>query len=362
METNKINEIIFNEVNDNKTPSVSYLVFSKDNIIHSISNGWSDIQNRKTTGEKTTYNAFSVTKTFTSLAVMQLAERNQVDIDQPVKKYLPDFPYSSEITLRQLLAHTAGIPNPIPLSWIHLTGEHAGFNRDLFFKSVFEKNPYTKSKPNEKFSYSNLGYVLLGQLIEKITGLTYEEYVRQNIFQPLKLEKDELDFVINDSAAHAKGYHKKNSFSYYILGMFIDKKKYLVKTEGDWKSFEDNYVNGASYGGLIGRPSALAKFAQDLLKANSVLISDEYKKKIFTENYTENKKPTGMSLGWYCGQLNGNRYFHHAGGGGGFYCELRIYPDLGIGSVIMFNRTGMSDARFLDKIDKFIIEDIKSES
>jgi hypothetical protein len=63
-----------------------------------------------------------------------------------------------------------------------------------------------------------------------------------------------------------------------------------------------------------------------------------------------------MCLAWFKGQLNSKTYFAHAGGGGGYYCEIRIYPDAGLGSVIMFNRTGMNDERVLDKIDKYFIE------
>ncbi len=99
---------------------------------------------------------------------MQLEEKGRLKIDEPVKQYLPDFPYSSDITIKQLLTHSAGIPNPIPLSWIHLVSEHHSFHRDDFFKPIFDKRNKTKFRPNEKFAYSNLGYVLLGQIIEKL--------------------------------------------------------------------------------------------------------------------------------------------------------------------------------------------------
>ena len=72
---------------------------------------------------------------------------------------------------------------------------------------------------------------------------------------------------------------------------------------------------------------------------------------LFDENVTNSNKSTGMCLSWFRGHLNGQEYFAHAGGGGGYYCEIRIYPKLGRGSVIMFNRSGMKDERFLDKLD-----------
>jgi D-alanyl-D-alanine carboxypeptidase len=286
---------------------------------------------------------------------LQLAERKKIDIEQPVKKYLPEFPYSPKITIRQLMAHSAGIPNPIPLNWIHIADEHKSFDRNNFFRKVFIKNNKTKSNPNEKYAYSNLGYVLLGQLIEKVSGLSYEEYVRENILKYLSVKPSDLDFTITNINNQAKGYHKKYSFSNIILGLLIDKSKLMDKSEGKWSLFKNNYVNGASYGGLIGTLDAFVNYIQELLKPNCKLITDEYKKMLFTENYTNNNRATGMCLSWFSGQSKGKKYFAHAGGGGGYYCEIRIYPDVGIGSVIMFNRTGMSDERYLDKLDKYVI-------
>ncbi|MFV5692722.1 serine hydrolase domain-containing protein [Flavobacterium sp. LT1R49] len=352
-----IDTILIKQVEENKTPSVQYVIFDKDRVIHRFQSGYADIKKQKKTTENTTYNAFSITKTFTALSILQLAEKKKLDIEQPIKKYLPEFPYSSEITIRQLMSHSAGIPNPIPLSWIHLAEEHNSFDRNAFFSKIFIKNSKTKSKPNEKYAYSNLGYVLLGQLIEKTSGLSYEDYVRENILNPLNIKQTELDFTITNRYQHAKGYHKKYSLSNLILGLLIDKSKYINTTEGRWNPFKDNYVNGVSYGGLIGTSNALVKYIQELLKPNCKLIKDDYKKMLFIENYTNNNKATGMCLSWFKGQLNGKQYYAHAGGGGGYYCEIRIYPDLGIGSVIMFNRTGMTDERFLDKIDKYIISE-----
>ena len=114
-------------------------------------------------------------------------------------------------------------------------------------------------------------------------------------------------------------------------------------------------IYGASYGGLIGTPDSFVIYVQELINPNSTLISAESKKLLFTENRTIKNKATGMCLSWFTGNLNGNRYLTNAGGGGGYYCEIRIYPELELGSVIMFNRTGMSDERYLDEIDKYIV-------
>jgi len=65
-----------------------------------------------------------------------------------------------------------------------------------------------------------------------------------------------------------------------------------------------------------------------------------------------------MCLSWFTDNLEGKKYFNHAGGGGGYYCEVRIYPEAGIGSVIMFNRSGMRNEKYLDKLDKYFFEDL----
>src|SRR5678809_725450 len=117
---NEIDNILIKQVQEGDTPSVQYYIFNKESVIHKFQDGFADIKSQIKTTVNTTYNAFSVTKTFTALSILQLAENKKLDIDHSVKTYLPDFPYSSEISVRQLMTHSAGIPNPIPLSWIHL--------------------------------------------------------------------------------------------------------------------------------------------------------------------------------------------------------------------------------------------------
>ena len=129
---NYLNEI----VKKGKSPSVQYILFDQNNILHNHSKGFADVLNKKNVNENTRYKAFSVTKTFTALAIMQLAEKGLFHIDESVRKYLPDFKYSKEITIRQLLSHSAGLPNPNPLSWIHTPRDHENFDRNEFFDKI----------------------------------------------------------------------------------------------------------------------------------------------------------------------------------------------------------------------------------
>ena len=342
-------------ISSHKTPSVHYIHFTAENVIYEFCKGLANIKAGTSITNQSAFHACSVTKTFTALAILQLQQEGKLNIEMPVKTYWPGFPYAGDITIHHLLSHTAGIPNPIPLRWIHLADEHLSFDRNAFFKSVFEKYRSIQTNPNEKFSYSNLGYVLLGQLIEKLSGKDYEQFITDSIITNMGLLQGELGFTITDFLNNVTGYQKNRTFMNMLLGFFLDKSKFMEKAEGKWKPFKPFYINGSSYGGLIGTANSFQKYVQQLLRANCSLINDENKKLLFTENYTNNKKSTGMCLSWFCSQLNGIKYFAHPGGGGGYYCELRVYPGINRGSVIMFNRTGISNERILDKVDKFFL-------
>ena len=141
----------------------------------------------------------------------------------------------------------------------------------------------------------------------------------------------------------------------FLMGSFLDKSKFMDKAQGKWKPFKIFYINGSPYGGLIGTANSFRKYVQELLTKDNSLLGDQSKNLLFTENHTNDNRSTGMCLSWFCSQMNGVKYFAHPGGGGGFYCELRLYPEINRGSVIMFNRTGISNERFLDKIDKYFV-------
>ena len=350
-----INDFLKDQVDNQQTPSIQYAFFNTDSIIYELSYGLRNIKTEEQVDVSTTYHLYSVTKTFTALSVLQLVQEGKVGLGKPVSGYLTGFPYPDNITVEQLLNHTSGIPNPLPLKWIHLAEENPGFNRDKFFAEVFKTHPGLDFEPGTNFKYSNLGYVFLGQLVEKVSGKSFEDYVRENILERSGVDPSDLSFKLEPSI-HAVGYHKWWSFSNAIFGLLFDKDKFMKKREGKWKPFNYFYNNGTSYGGMFGSAHGLIRYAQTLMQNNSVLLNNQYRKILFTETVIQNK-PTGMSLSWYTGSLKGNKYFAHAGGGGGYYVELRVYPELGAGSVIMYNRSGMTDKRILDKADSFFITD-----
>jgi CubicO group peptidase (beta-lactamase class C family) len=290
-ETSATEAMLKQELSSGKTPGISYAFFDASGVRYQYQGGLCDVAARKELNRLTMFHGFSITKTFTALAVLQLEERGQIRLEDPVTRYLPGFMYGDGVTIQHLLNHTAGIPNPIPLTWIHLAEEHGGFDRHAFFAQVFAKYPRLKSPPGDRFAYSNLGYIILGDLIAQVSGERYEDYITKHILNELAGPGD-LGFLI-DERVYAKGYQSRYSLMNLALGFFIDKRKFMGPAEGRWKPFRTFYMNGAPYGGILATAGGLISYGQALLQRGR-LITEAGKARLFTDHHTPDGRPTGM--------------------------------------------------------------------
>ncbi|MDA8105109.1 MAG: serine hydrolase [Nitrospiraceae bacterium] len=340
---------LMEELTPSDGPGIQYIIVDKDSVIFQCSSGLSDIQNRTPLRMNHTMAAFSMTKTITAIAILQLVERGIINLDDKVNRYI-EHPYNPDITIRHLLNHTSGIPNPIPLKWVHLANNDDKFNEGAALAHVLRENPKSNNVPGENYAYSNIGYWLLGKVIEAVTEQQYQAYVKQNIFKPLKLGPAEIDFKINDPSHHAKGYLAKYSFMNFFKS-FVTNSEVWGEYEGSWLHIENVYLNGPSFGGVIGSAKAFSRILQDLLSDESILIRENTKQLLYESEKTNSDKPIPMTLGWHVGDLNGLRYFYKEGGGAGFHSEMRIYPSVGFASVIMTNRTSFNSRKELSRID-----------
>jgi D-alanyl-D-alanine carboxypeptidase len=345
--TNGLNQYVRSAV-----PGLQYIVVSANRTLFEYAGGWADIQARKAMTLDTTMMAYSMTKTFTAIATLQLAEQKRLSLDDVIDRYLPNTVYHGHgITLHQLLTHTSGLPNPIPLRWVHLAAEHSRFDEAEALAVVLRKHADLTFEPGRKFAYSNIGYWLLGKVIEQVTGQSYAAYVRQNVLQPLLLSAHEMDFVIPDDGRHAKGYLKKYSLMNVVKSFLID-RKFIGDYEGHWLQLNGHYLNGPAFGGLIGTARGFSRFLEDQLRAESVLFGPEASRLLETRQTDGAGRPIAMTLGWHVGEANGTSTFFKEGGGGGFHCEMRIYPTRGIATVVLANSTEFNSTRFLNRFDR----------
>lgn len=341
---------LIEEMTPPDSPGIQYIIVDKSKVIFEYSSGLADIKNRTQLRVNHTMAAFSMTKTITSIAVLQLVERRLVNLDDKVDRYIKH-PYHPDITIRQLLNHTAGIPNPIPLKWVHLANSNDNFNEDAALDLVLKENPKSDNAPGENYAYSNIGYWLLGKVVAAATKQEYQTYVTKNIYLPLKLKPAEIDFKINDPSNHAKGYLAKYSFINLVKG-FVANKEVWGEYEGSWLHINNVYLNGPAFGGAIGSAKAFGRVLQDLLSEEPLLLEKSGVQLLYTAEKTNSGKLIPMTLGWHIGELKGLRYFYKEGGGTGFHGEMRIYPSRGLASVVMTNRTSFNTRKELSRIDE----------
>src|SRR5579872_1734842 len=261
----------------------------------------------------------SMNKMFTMVSTLQLVEAGKLSLDDTIGKILPDYPnqdVASRVTVRNLLTHTGG------------TGDIFGPDFEKNRLTLREHGDYLKlygargldHEPGAEFRYSNYGFVLLGAIIEKVTGTSYYDYVRSHVFQPAGMTATdslpESEAVPNRSA----GY---------------------MKQDGKWVPNTDTLpVRGTSAGGGYSTAGDLLRFAQAL--ESGKLIS----KASLAMATTPFKEHYGFGLG-----IQGEgplRSYGHGGGAPGMNGELRIFPELGVVVVCLSNLDPPAATRLAD--------------
>jgi D-alanyl-D-alanine carboxypeptidase len=295
--------------------------------------------------------AYSMSKTITAVAVLQLVESGRIGLDDPVERYLGSLqPYGPAVTIRQLLSHTSGTPNPIPLRWVHAASRHETFDEDVALAAVLKKHPRLSFSPGTRYRYSNIGYWLLGKVVERVIGERFAAYVVDHIVRPLGIKPRDLGYTVLDPAHHATGYLEKYSFMNVVKTLLID-RSLIGEYSGKWLSIGSHYLNGPAFGGLVGSAKGFGMFLQDQLRERSALFNDDTRRQFYAQQQTTRGITVPMTLGWHIGNLNRQQYFYKEGGGGGFHSMMRLYPRSSVGTVVMTNATGFDVAKLLNTID-----------
>ncbi len=275
----------------------------------------------------------SVTKQFTAASILLLEERGKLNVNDPVKKYLPDAPAAwDKITIFHLLTHTSGIPNFTSFPDYPKLEPFATTAEQLVAR--FRDNPLD-FQPGEKWSYSNSGYVLLGYLVEKISGETYAAFVRDNIFKPLGMNDSGYDSNSAIISQRASGYVRAgNGFENAgFINMTVPHAAgALYSTTGDLLKWEQ-----ALWGGKLLQPASLAKMT-----------------KPFKDNY---------AFGLMINTSAGHPLISHGGGIEGFNTELEYYPDDKLTVIVLGNVNGAAPGAIAHKLAAVSLGDeVKLES
>jgi CubicO group peptidase (beta-lactamase class C family) len=240
-----------------------------------------------------------------------------------------------------LLAHTAGVPNPLPLDWFALADEP--LDGDARLRALLGRHAELKAEPGTEYLYTNLGYWLLEEVIEAASGQDYADCMSEHVFGPVGVTAAEATFALPPPSGMAVGHTRQLSPMTLALWT-LTPGRYWDAPRGGWSRSARLRPHGRGYGGLYGNAAALAHVLQDLMRPDSRLLSAAGRARLFEPQHTRDGQPIAGALGWVIGELNGARYLGKQGGGLGFHGNVRIYPDLGLATVLLANRTEITQS------------------
>jgi CubicO group peptidase (beta-lactamase class C family) len=325
-------------------PGVAVVVVGTEGVRLERAFGAADLDRREDMTSKTFCNWFSMTKLVTATAVAQLADEGRLDLDAPVvDSYEPlaglrPAERAVAITARHLLAHSSGLGNPLPLRWVH-PADRPGPDRARFVTRLLERHRRVRFVPGDKAAYTNLGYLVLGELITAVSGEPFEDYVRAHVLEPLKMMS--TGFTISDSARWATPYQRRFSPMGALMPALIP-RDIRGPRHGRFRALRHFYVDGAAYGGLVGPPCDAARFLQAHVRDGELdgarILSIDAARTMRT--MVAHGRTIDVGMGWFRrGRVRSADFMEHLGGGAGYWTCMRIYPEVGVGAVVMGNAT-----------------------
>ena len=255
----------------------------------------------------------SITKQFTSTAILMLLDEGKLSLDDDITKHLPDYPAKGKkITIEHLLTHTSGI-----VSYTSKPNYVATMAKDLTVAQMIDgfKNDPLEFEPGTKFNYNNSGYFLLGAIIEKVSGLTYANFLEQRIFTPLGMKDTAYEGARRSSAPRAAGYSaQEQGFA-----------------PAQPLSMSQPYAAGS----LVSTVDDLAKW--DAAISAGKLLKPASWKLAFTPYKLSPEKSTDYGYGWSVGTLQGTPVVDHGGGINGFRTYALRLPEQKIFVAVLAN-------------------------
>ena len=283
-------------LNENGRFNGSVLICKNDSVIYSSAYGLANRELSKPNNDSTTYLIGSITKPFTAMAVLLLEQDGKLNLNNKLSDYFPVFPKSDSVTIEMLLTHSSGIrdyhylPDWIEISKLDKTPEYT-IERVAELSYDFE--------PGTNFKYTNSGYILLGLIIEKVSGLSFEEYVKTKIIEPLELTNTGIidNRKMVDGLANGYSTNLKTS----------EKAEYI------------NYYQPFSSGNMYSTTYDLWKFTKAVMK--NKLLKEEKTKSIFTSGLGS------YGYGWGIRNYDSVLAYGHLGAMNGYVGGITYIPE-----------------------------------
>ena len=310
--SNKIDAVVSSNYKE-ANPGVSILIAKDGKPIFRKAYGKSNLELNTSMSSENIFQIGSLTKQFTAVSLLILVEQGKINLNDRIETYITDFPTrGKKITIHQLLNHTSGIKNSTPI------GAQGYLSRKDM--TSIELVNYVKGKPfdfepGSKFKYSNAGYILLGRIIEVVSGISYKEFIEKNIFNKLHMNSSSFGSMKTIVKNRAYGYQFKE-------GNFVN---------ADYMSLTLPF----SAGSIMTTVDDLLRWHNALL--NFKLIKKESLQKAMSPSTLNSGKKIPYGYGWRFAKLNGSKIIAHTGSTKGFTSTAMFFPKENIYMVTLTN-------------------------
>ncbi len=295
-------------------PGCAVIVGQKGKIVYNKGFGAANIELNVPIRTDMVFNLASITKQFTAVAILQLVEKGKVSLADSIQKFIPDFPSKGAvITIEHLLTHTSGIKDYMQMEFSGVNMERWDFSPKQLIDSF--KSRSREFEPGTRFSYSNSGYYLLGYIIEVVSGMSYQDYLTRNIFEPLGMIHSYFDRDGIIIPNRVSGYRKEGA-AYRNVDYWSPTIEYAA-------------------GGMISNVDDLFKWHRGLYSYQ--LLKKETLQKAFTSYLLKDGTTTGYGYGWFLKTANGIRSIEHQGGLPGFQTNEVYFPEQDVFIAIFCN-------------------------
>lgn len=331
-----LDPLIEKGLHDDPTPGLAVGVVHNGRLVYARGFGVMKLGHpEKPVTTETLFHMASVTKPFVATCVMQLWEQGKVDLDAPVVKYLPYFrlndPRYRSITVRQMLTHSSGMPDVEDYEW----------NKPQYDDGALER--YVRSlttqkllwAPGTRMAYSNMAYEVLGDLVAKVSGMTFEDYADAHIFKPLGMSSSTLLLKKADPAKLADGYTRPRDGDYASIHAIANYPYNRAHTPSS--SLASNVVDMARW--------AIANLNRGELDGKRILKNSTYdvmwKPAVEVEfcrlNGVCRKPGINVGISWFLETKDGRTFISHGGGDDGFVTSIVLLPEMNVAFVLMQN-------------------------
>jgi len=326
---------IFSELNKPNVPGCALGIIKDGNLIYTKGYGMADLEHQIPNSINTLFDIGSNAKQFTAACIVLLVQKGKLNLDNKLSDFFPEFPsYANKITIRHLLNHTSGIRDYLTLQFLKSPGENKSYT-DSEIMELLVNQKELNFQPGDKNLYSNSGYWLLGQIVNKITGMDLAAFAKKEIFEPLGMNS--TDFQRNYSQIA-----KKMAYGYAPNG-----------SGGFTISMPTNNEIGA--GGIF-------TSIEDLKKWDEAF----YQSKILNEDFWSimlNKcvLNSGDTLGYACGltisNYKGLNTKSHGGEIAGYHSEMMCFPDQRVTIILLANRLDVDPTGMCYKVADVLLKD-----